>query len=736
MSPHVVTVATELDEARLRVLAEHLTAHHADATMTLLRLDDLVGDGGSRTSPWRSIRRDELPMPEARLAQIVATHTAEELSAVLAPTLLRLVLERTGGPVVLVPNDLGCFGPLDPLTSAALGRGLALVPRLLAADGDGAAVAADRVVAERGRFDEGFLAVGPDAAPMVAWWEAHSLAAGPPYGPTMLDLAAGLFSHEVCEHPGIGVAPWNIERRALAASGTGSTVRGQPLLAARFTGLDPHEPEVWCRRTGARDGWTSVVAGQARALRAAGHRPATANATSAIDRGKDGVAIPTAVRRALRDVPDDPSVPVPDPHGEAGSRGAMAWLERHRGLEAGSLTRWALPHGRPGDRPGVNVVGYASAEAGVGEMARLAVECLEAAGIDHAVIPLTTGGNQRERGVDAQLDGPSELHDVNLVVLPPSHLDDFVGLVGPSLLADRPTIGYWAWEVEAVPESMVDVQRLTDEVWGLSTFTADVLAAHLDVPVHPFVLPVREVPAAAASTRRAGDPPTFLFCFDHLSVFERKHPDGVVDAFRRAFAPGRARLIVKSINGHLRPESQAALERSAHGRSDIQIADGHLDADQQRRLMAGCDCYVSLHRAEGYGLTVAEAMMLGKPVIVTDYSGTRDFAVDGVAHLVPAGRSAVPFGANPYPVGTPWAEPDLDAAAAAMRRVADHPDEASAMGRRARAHLLDHHLPHHRASFVVERIAALRARFEVTAPVASPTRARRIQPASPRLSLR
>ena len=117
------------------------------------------------------------------------------------------------------------------------------------------------------------------------------------------------------------------------------------------------------------------------------------------------------------------------------------------------------------------------------------------------------------------------------------------------------------------------------------------------------------------------------------------------------------------------------------------LIDEYFDVAKSGALMAACDCYVSLHRAEGLGLTMAEAMMLGKPVIATGYSGNLDFMTDETAHLIPWKPTAVGKGHHPYPELATWADPDLDAAAVAMRRVFDDPHEAALMGKRAQADL-------------------------------------------------
>ena len=125
--------------------------------------------------------------------------------------------------------------------------------------------------------------------------------------------------------------------------------------------------------------------------------------------------------------------------------------------------------------------------------------------------------------------------------------------------------------------------------------------------------------------------------------------------------------------------------------------------------MASCDCYVSLHRSEGFGLTLAEAMAYGTPVIGTAYGGNLEFMNEQNSYLVPFSHGRVPEGCDPYPAGIEWAEPDLESAAELMRNVFEHQDEARERGQRGQHELLATHSVENAAAFVSERIAEIRA---------------------------
>lgn len=228
-------------------------------------------------------------------------------------------------------------------------------------------------------------------------------------------------------------------------------------------------------------------------------------------------------------------------------------------------------------------------------------------------------------------------------------------------------IGYWAWELPDPPADWGGYDRLVNEVWTPSRFAQASLRRLTSRPVSvvPHVVPVAE--------RRRRDParPFTVLCFgDNRSSFARKNPAGAIAAFRAAFADrADVRLIVK-LNG---PASEGcAIEHAAAGMGNVTILRDFLDADALRDLYRGADVLLSLHRAEGFGLPMLEAMAHGVPVVATAWSGNVDYLDDANAVLVPAQLVPVSDDAGIYRDSV-WAEPDIAAAATALRGLAaDH----------------------------------------------------------------
>ena len=345
--------------------------------------------------------------------------------------------------------------------------------------------------------------------------------------------------------------------------------------------------------------------------------------------------------------------------------------------------------------PGVNVYGYAFAESGTGQIVRSVVAALAAEGIPYAVVPFTRTIS-RQQHVFHDLGTAVPSFDTNLICVNADQVPLFFESMRGQLLPAARNIGLWAWEVEDLPAAMAASERHLDEVWGISSFTAAALARCLTKPVRAFPLPV-VVPEVRRRTRAELGMPDgflFLFCFDYDSVFSRKNPLAVVAAFRQAF-PDRAGVVlyIKTTNAERHAAEGEALRAAVRGCANIVIRDAYVTSDDYFSMLDACDCYVSLHRSEGFGLTVAEAMALGKPVISTAYSATLEFANESNSFPVPARIVEVGDDAPPYPSHSRWADPDVAAAAEQMARVYADRNGAAAVGARARADIEALHGP-------------------------------------------
>jgi len=323
----------------------------------------------------------------------------------------------------------------------------------------------------------------------------------------------------------------------------------------------------------------------------------------------------------------------------------------------------------------VNVAGFLRGGLGLGEAARLYVAALQSAGVavqTTAVDPPLpeTEGAVLKRADFSDLPAAGRA-PYNLVCVNPPELPRFYHDVGPGFFDGRCSIGSWAWEVNRVPADWAWAFAVVDEIWAYSAYVEQIFRAVAPVPVARVPLPV-VAPEITVEPPDLGVPEnfTFLFLFDFFSTIQRKNPFGVIEAFTRAFRPGEGpQLLVKSINGDYKPDRLARVRAVAARHPDVHVVDRFVSAAERDALIATCDCYVSLHRAEGFGLPLAEAMALGRPVIATGWSGNLDFMSEDNAWLVRHKPMAVgPEGEN-YPADGVWADPNLDHAAELMRAV-------------------------------------------------------------------
>lgn len=347
---------------------------------------------------------------------------------------------------------------------------------------------------------------------------------------------------------------------------------------------------------------------------------------------------------------------------------------------------WATPPDAV--QPGLNIVGYLRAELGVGEAGRLLAAAAGHAGIPHEAIAYCDTRSRQEHRFDTARRVRAAF-DINVMCVNADATPGCARAFGPELFDGRVTAGLWFWEVEQFPESYAYSFTFVDEVWAASEFVAEALRRVSPKPVRHVRLPVSAPVIRQPRTREElglPDGPLFLFVFDYLSVVERKNAVGLARAFRMAFAPGEGpTLVIKTINGDLRRVDRERLLHAVAGRPDIRVIDDYWSANDKTALLALCDCYVSLHRSEGLGLTMAEAMTLGRPVIATGYSGNLDFMTAENSYLVRHDMVPIVRGVEPYPADGVWAEPDLEQAAHLMRHVVTAPDEARRRGERGQA---------------------------------------------------
>jgi hypothetical protein len=342
-----------------------------------------------------------------------------------------------------------------------------------------------------------------------------------------------------------------------------------------------------------------------------------------------------------------------------------------------------VPHTRH-----VRVVGLLSSASGIGKSARLCMETLQQSGFavtGHDLAGLLGSSDGIKTAVCAK---PEEApHELSIFHLNPPMLLPGILMSGLGRYYAGCNVGYWAWELEELPPEWIGAIRFLHAVIVPSTFCRDTVQRYTSKPVLVVPHPVR-VPASHAPGREGSFRVLNIFRFG--SSFERKNPLALIRAFRSAFAedPG-ARLVLKTSDGGQYPAEKAQLLRGAAGAPNIHIIDSVWSESRMDALMQSADVYASLHRSEGFGLPLAEAIMQNVPVVATNWSGNTDFC--SPQHTFAVDYKLVDFH-DPHPdygqvQRARWADASVTHAALQLRRVRADPIAARNRATAARAAL-------------------------------------------------
>ena len=369
----------------------------------------------------------------------------------------------------------------------------------------------------------------------------------------------------------------------------------------------------------------------------------------------------------------------------------------------------ALPHGAV-------LFGYPEAELGLGQALRGLAQ-----GLLEARVPLRLGNfsshivahQQSDRSlshlIDNQAAAKAQVFCINADQLPAGLAE-----VGRRRVAAAYNIAYPFWELARLPAVWLPNFAPIDEVWAPSRFVQEALAQALPQPVIHIGVAVQLPPARPLRRRDFGIPQrsyAFLFFFDYTSYSSRKNPEAVLEAFQRAFPagdPAPVTLVLKSMGRELEGGRRAALAQLAARDPRIRLIDRAREPGEQAALLAAVDALVSLHRSEGFGLGMAEALLLGKPVVATAYGGCMDFLTPENACLVQHRLVALQPGQYPHGEGQHWADPDLDQAAHYMRRLVADPAWGQRLAGRGQLEIRANHSPAAIGRRAAERLRTLR----------------------------
>jgi glycosyltransferase involved in cell wall biosynthesis len=358
-----------------------------------------------------------------------------------------------------------------------------------------------------------------------------------------------------------------------------------------------------------------------------------------------------------------------------------------------ALVAPAIARDPPPARAGLAVAGELSATTGLGEGARLMLQALAILGVQNWELDVGPAWRPTAKPVLARLPNlpsgvPLVVH-VNAPMLPASLMR-----LPRAMVQGRRIIGYWAWELTRLPPEWAIGASFVHEIWVPSQFTADAVEPLRPGRVRVVPHPVAVVPPSPSALDRQAfglpdDTVVVLAVFNLASSLERKNPYAAIAAFRAAFGDRRDRLLVLKVGHPMHFRSEFADLAAAADAPNIRLEARDLPPADNHALFAAADIVLSLHRSEAFGLVLAEAMQLGKPVVATGWSGNMEYMDHDSAALVGYRLVAARDRRGTYDVAhAVWAEPDIADAVAHLRRLADDEVERRALGARAREQAL------------------------------------------------
>ncbi len=578
-----------------------------------------------------------------------------------------------------------------------------------------------------------------------------------------IDLVPTYFPFHVLRDAGYNVAYWNLHERNLSRSKGSILVDGQELKFFHFSGYRPEKPWILSKYVSdnprvviSRNDVLAELCDNYGKLTSDQGWKSESSILYGYENFDSGKFIPSSIRRLYREdciaarnqgtelqPPVDWQTWATQRTVESGNLSRILfsiWKSRPdlkrrypdaTGKEAKDFQNWARTHGVAekvidfdltevgnllnDDYPkviskefGISIAGYLKGELGLGQSARLIYQ--SALQTKFPVSSLNSNRSQSRQNEKITEVKSDEIFPFIVAVVNADHFEFWVNDFGRENLKNSTIIGVWAWETEDFPQEMHQAFEYVDEIWAVSEFVKSAIKMHTTKPVKVFPTPIispQKIEKLERSSIGIPEGKAYnLFIFDYMSIFNRKNPLAIVQAHINAFPnEDGPLLLIKSTNGHKDSDNREKLRFATRNRSDIILFEDYLSREQLSALINECETYISLHRSEGYGLTMAEAMSLGKPVVATGYSGNLDFMNTKNSVLVPYKKVLIGEGSFPYKPNSAWAEPDLNFASKKILELSKDAELRRTLGEAAKKYVSENFTFLQASQFISERVA-------------------------------
>ena len=322
---------------------------------------------------------------------------------------------------------------------------------------------------------------------------------------------------------------------------------------------------------------------------------------------------------------------------------------------------------------GINFIGLIKAEVGLGQSCRLIAEAIDNTGIEYTIFNQIqiNSCRQEDTSWDDKITNTTPFN-INLIHINPPDLAIAYLTLDKKIWDNKYNIAFWLWELEEFPEEWVKCFDLLDEIWTPSEFVSESIRKKTSMPVNTMTYPI-SAPTNEKFDRKYFNLPEdkflYLCMYDSNSMTERKNPMAVINSFKKTFNPNEqdVGLVIKINN----PDAKdlELIKQSLKDYSNIYIIQQIMTKIEVNSLIKDVDVLVSLHRAEGFGLPLAEAMLLGTPTIATNWSANTEFMSEDTACMADYELITLDKDYGVFEKGNRWADPDIQQAAKYMRKL-------------------------------------------------------------------
>ena len=326
--------------------------------------------------------------------------------------------------------------------------------------------------------------------------------------------------------------------------------------------------------------------------------------------------------------------------------------------------------------PGINVYGMFQTQIGLGQGARLYAKSLQLSQIPCDFVNLDFVEFPKDEDSMDTILRPDGRYALNLIHVSADQIERACSPFSHKCFDNHYNIGVWLWELERLPANWIRYFDYVDELWVPSTFISDAARKDTDKPITviPYGIETPVDESVRADFGFSEDEFLVLAMYDSKSFASRKNPEGAIEAFVQAFSgwDNRAALVLKVANGKSE-ELNKLRKRLEESSIRYYLFTEKFSKPRLNSMIRCCNVFISLHRSEGFGLVIAEAMNLGVPVVATGWSANLDFMPSEYTFLV--GYEMIPVGDSYYgEIENPvWADPHINEAAAALRVILENP---------------------------------------------------------------